>query len=246
MPFPETTLDGMYVDADEYFRGHDVEGKKRGGLNLMKDFERRLGKKGEFLDVGCGAGELLWAAVESGWNAEGIDPSKEFIEIGRKRLGVSGRMGTVEEMAFPSESFDGIAMGGLIEHLYAPFKTMVEIHRILRPSGWLWFDAPNEDGLYMTVGNLYMKTLGRDWVVSLAPTFPPYHVQGFNQRSLAKLLKRSNFDIKELAIQGEIRQQTGSVTFRKSLEYNSARFVNWVGKSLGRGMYMGVWAQKNQ
>lgn len=91
-----------------------------------------------------------------------------------------------------------------------------------------------------------MKTLGRDWVVSLAPTFPPYHVQGFNQRSLAKLLKRSNFDIKELAIQGEIRQQTGSVTFRKSLEYNSARFVNWVGKSLGRGMYMGVWAQKNQ
>lgn len=245
MPFPRGSLGEMYVDADEYFRGHDVEGKKAGGLGLMNEFEKRLGKKGHFLDVGCGAGELLWAADHSGWSAEGVDPSKEFIEIGRSRLKVSGRVGTVEEMRYPDESFDAIAMGGLIEHLYDPFGTLREIHRILRPSGWLWFDAPNEDGFYMSVGNLYMKALGRNWVVTLAPTFPPYHVQGFNKGSLTKLLDRTGFDVRHLSVQGEIRPQTGSVSVRKRIEYNSARLVNWLGKSVGKGMYMGVWAQKN-
>jgi len=245
MPFPEGSLDELYVDADAYFRGHDVEKKKQNGLGLMREFERRLGKKGRFLDVGCGAGELLWAAKESGWDAQGIDPSKEFIEIGRERLGVEGRVCTLEEAAFPDEHFDAVIMGGIIEHLYNPLETLKEIHRILKPDGWFWFDAPNEDGLYMKIGNFYMRFLrGKDWVVTLAPTFPPYHVQGFNVKSLRKIVERADFELKELEIFGDISEQTGDRTFRKTVEYNGARFINWLDKLTGKGMYMNVWAQK--
>ncbi|HMS42758.1 MAG TPA: class I SAM-dependent methyltransferase [Pyrinomonadaceae bacterium] len=246
MPFPKANLEEIYVDADEYFRGHNVEEKKQIGLGLMQEFEQKLGKRGKFLDVGCGAGELLWAAKTSGWDAEGIDPSKEFIEIGRERLGVEGRATTLEDAKFPDNHFDAIAMSGIIEHLYNPFETLQEIHRVLRPNGLFWFDAPNEDGLYMQFGNLYMRLQRKNWVVVMAPTFPPYHVQGFNPKSLRKLLKRAMFELKEMELIGEVCEQQGSESLRKKVEFKAAKAINKIGKMLNKGSYMSIWAKKTR
>lgn len=245
MPFPKSELADVYTDAETYFIGHDVEMKKHSGLALMKEFEKKLGKRGRFLDVGCGVGELLWAAKESGWDAVGLDPSKEFIEIGREKLGVEGQVSTLEEARFPDDHFDAVAMSGIIEHLYDPYETLTEIHRILRPDGWLWFDAPNEDGLYMQLGDLYMRLQRKDWVVVLAPTFPPYHVQGFNPKSLGKLLDRADFSLKELKIAGEVCEQQGERSLRKKIEFGAAKLINSFGKVINKGMYMNIWAQKH-
>ena len=244
MPFPKSNLDEIYVDADEYFRGHNVEQKKQSGLELMQSFEQKLGKKGRFLDVGCGAGELLWAADKAGWKTEGIDPSADFIEIGRQRLGVNGRVMTLEEADYPDNHFDAVVMGGIIEHLYDPLGTLREVWRVLRPGGWLFFDAPNEDGLYMRAGNLYMRLRGRDWVVVMAPTFSPFHVQGFNPRSLRVILERANFKIRSLEIVGGVCEQQGESSLRKKIEFAGAKLINMIGRKLKMGSYMGVWAQK--
>lgn len=244
MPYPLRNLDEVYVDADSYFHGHDVESKKTNGLSLMNEFENRLGKRGKFLDVGCGVGELLWAAVESGWDAEGVDPSKEFVEIGRKKLGVEGRVLTLEEAGYPENHFDAVAMSSIIEHLYDPYTTLLEVHRVLRPGGILYFDAPNEDGLYMRVGNLYMRLRRKDWVVVMAPTFPPFHVQGFNPRSLKTLLGRVGLDLLSMEIAGGVCEQQGSNSLRKKMEFVAARFVNAIGNATGSGSYMSVWAEK--
>ncbi len=56
---------------------------------------------------------------------------------------------------------------------------------------------PNENSLYAHAGILYMRALRRDWVVNLAPTFPPYHVQSFNPRSLRLLLERADFAVEQ-------------------------------------------------
>ena len=244
MPFPKVGLEEVYVDADEYFSGHDVELKKKNALRLMQEFEQKLGRRGKFLDVGCGAGELLWAAKESQWEVEGVDPSKEFVEIGLERFGVQGRITTLKEANFPNNYFDAVAMSSLIEHLYEPFETLCEVHRVLRPDGLLWFDAPNEDGLYMQFGNLYMRLQGKDWVVVMAPTFPPYHVQGFNPKSLRKLLDRAGFKCKEMEIVGGLYEQKGAKTLRKKIEFNAAKIINEVGKILNKGSYMSIWARK--
>jgi len=244
MPFPKKDLEEVYINADDYFRGHDIEKKKQSGLRLMTDFEGKIGRRGKFLDVGCGVGELLWAAKEAGWECEGVDPSTEFIEIGREKLGVEGRAVTLEDANFPSSHFDAVALSSIIEHLYDPFETLQEVHRVLRPGGWLWFDAPNEDGLYMQFGNLYMRLQSKDWLVVMAPTFPPYHVQGFNPKSLRKLMERTNFHISKLEMIGGVCEQTGERTLRKKVEFNAAKCINWLGRAVDRGTYMTVWAQK--
>lgn len=244
MPFPSGALEEVYSDAEHYFQGHDIEEKKKLGLSAMLEFEKRVGRKGKFLDVGCGVGELLWAARESGWDAIGVDPSAEFIEVGKRELGVEGLVTTLEDAKFPDDSFDAVSMSSIIEHVYDPYALLCEVARVLRPGGWLSFDAPNEDGLYMRAGNFYMRLLGRDWVVVLAPTFPPYHVQGFNPRSVKEVLRRSGLQLSEFAVGGELWEQQGSRSLRKKIEYLGAGAINAIGRSLGMGSYMGVWAKK--
>jgi ubiquinone/menaquinone biosynthesis C-methylase UbiE len=159
-------------------------------------------------------------------------------------LGVEGRVSTLEDAKFPSESFDAVAMSSIIEHLYDPFETLREVHRVLRPNGLLWFDAPNEDGLYMLLGNLYMRLQRKDWVVVMAPTFPPYHVQGFNPRSLETILQRAGLSISGLEIVGGVDEQQGERSFRKSIEFTAAKIINQVGRLMNKGTYMSIWAQK--
>jgi SAM-dependent methyltransferase len=244
MPFPIQDLDRLYVDPDSYFEGHDIEKKKLVGLELLRELEVALGRRGRYLDVGCGRGEWLWAARQAGWAYEGVDPSSTYIEWGRRNLGVEGRAMTLEEAQFADNYFDAVSLSSLIEHLYEPYVTLQEVYRILRPGGLLWLDSPNEDGLYMRVGNLYMRVLGRDWVINLAPTFPPYHVQGFNQRSFKTVLARAGFGIAGFEVWGGMWPLTGRTSLRKRIEYLAARFVNNVGNWTGSGAYMKVFARK--
>ncbi|MBA3323693.1 MAG: methyltransferase domain-containing protein [Pyrinomonadaceae bacterium] len=238
MPYPARDLDDLYTDTDAYFVNHNVEEKKRSGDALLREFETRLGGRGRFLDIGCGRGELLWAARASGWEYEGVDASSTYLAWGREHLGVEGRHGTVEDMRFPDAHFDAVTMGGVMEHLYDPAGTLAEVRRILRPGGLLWFDAPNESGLYARVGNLYMKLQGRDWCVNLAPTFPPYHVQGFTPASLLTLLARVGFEVISMQVEGEVCPATGTPSLRKRVEFEFSRLVNSIGRRFGSGIYM--------
>ena len=244
MPFPQGDLATLYTDTEEYFSAHDVEEKKRLGRDLLEAIEEKLGRKGTLLDLGCGRGELLWAARDAGWNAAGVDPSPAHLEWARNNLGIEARLGTIEDARFPSEHFDAITMGGVLEHLYNPYETLGEVWRVLKPGGVFYFDAPNEDGLYMRIGNIYQRAQGRDWVVNLAPTFAPYHVQGFNSNSVRRLLERVGFEVSSLAIFGQVSPMTGRPSLRKRIEHRAGQFVNWIGNKSAAGVYMYVWARK--
>ena len=244
MPVPAQGLDDLYVGTEEYFKHHEVERKKAYGRELLQRFEQLLGRRGRYLDVGCGRGEFLWAARAAGWEAVGCDPSSENLAWGREHLQVEALHGTLEELRLPAASFDAVTLSGLIEHLYEPYRTLLEVARVLRPGGRLWLDAPNEDSLYARAGNVYMRVLRRDWVVNLAPTFPPYHVQGFNPQSLRLLLERAGFSVEQFEIWGEVVPLTGAASLRKHAEYYAARLINWVGNRTGTGVYMSLWGRK--
>lgn len=243
LPIPINGLDQHYAVApDTYFEHHETESKNNSAAGLLTQAEAMVGKKGVLLDIGAGRGELLHAGVAQGWKVVGIEPSPTFAEH-VKQSGIEVRQEPVEQCRFPSSSFDVVVLAGVLEHLYNPDETIREISRILRPSGALFLDVPNEEGLYFRLGNLYQKLRGRDWVVNLAPTFSPFHIFGFGPKSLRKLLSKHGFTPKHWHVYGGTSFVPGH-GLSGFLEQQAAKAVTAVSRMGELGTYIETWAIK--
>jgi len=101
------------------------------------------------LDVGCGDGHLLAlirASVPHGLEIEGVDLSPEAAASAERR-GIRVRIGRVEQLPLPADTYDLVIMNQLIEHVASPLDLLQTIVRILRPGGHLFLETPNLDSL---------------------------------------------------------------------------------------------------
>ena len=245
MPIPIAGLDQHYaVSPDSYFEHHDTSNKKKNAVDLLTQAEALVGSKGALLDIGAGRGELLHAGIELGWKVTGIEPSTTFAAHAAKLSGAEVRREPVEECGFASSSFDVVILGAVLEHLYNPDETIQELSRILRPGGALFVDVPNEQGLYFILGNLYHKLSGRDWVVNLAPTFPPFHVFGFGPKSLRALLKKRGFKPERWHVYGGVSLVPARTGLLSLVERQAAKAVTAISNVGSLGTYIETWAIK--
>jgi len=96
----------------------------------------------DVLDVGCGTGDFLrlLAPIVSPGTAVGVDLSETMIAEAHQRSAenvgnLSFRVGSVLELPFPAESFDRVIATQLLLHVPDPQRALVEIKRVLTPSG---------------------------------------------------------------------------------------------------------------
>lgn len=245
MPLPEGGLGQHYgVEPEEYFRQHDEGQRGEGARLLVEEAERLTGGKGRLLDIGSGRGEVLAAATRAGWQTVGIEPSEQFAEYAAARSGAEVRREPVERCDFPAASFDAVILAAVLEHLYNPDETIREVARVLRPGGALFVDVPNESGLYFRVGNLYQRLRGRDWCVNLAPTSEPYHVFGFDRRSLRALLSKHGLEVRVWRVYGGRAMVPNRGGLVGALEQAAARAVTAASNFGGLGTYIEAWAVK--
>jgi 2-polyprenyl-3-methyl-5-hydroxy-6-metoxy-1,4-benzoquinol methylase len=248
MPYPAGE-DTRYINVSGYFEDVMIvtdERQRQAGGTLARTAERLLGRRGRFLDVGCGRGEVVWAARECGWDTEGCDLSENFVRYAREVNGVNAHAATLEQMNYADSSFDVVTMVEVIEHLYDPAETVRELRRVVRPGGLVYISTPNEESIYQSLGNLYYKARGLDWVVNLCPTWNLYHIQGFSPRSLRYLLERNDFQIEELVVYpgGLIVPSRGGVW--GGVERVGTRVVERIANALGRSPYMYAWARRRR
>ena len=97
------------------------------------------------LDVGCGTGGVtIPAKIRLGMkgSASGIDPSPEMIAVARRKAQRAGieidfRVGVIEALPFPDETFDVVTASMMMHHLprHLQVQGLAEIRRALRPGG---------------------------------------------------------------------------------------------------------------
>jgi SAM-dependent methyltransferase len=150
----------------------------------------RYRQTNRLLDVGCGAGSLLQAAHDNGWDAQGIDVSASAVSYVRN-LGFEVFHGELSEAQLANGQFDVITAVEILEHLFDPVATVNEIRRLLRPGGLFWLTTPN-------CRSLAARLMGLGWrVVS-----PPEHLQLFSAEGLRTLLFRAGFTEVQLKTSG--------------------------------------------
>jgi ubiquinone/menaquinone biosynthesis C-methylase UbiE len=108
--------------------------------------DQALLQSGEtLLDVGCGTGGVTIPAkirVGETGSAAGIDPAPEMISVARRKAKRAGieidfRVGVIESLPFPDETFDVVTSSLMMHHLphHLQVKGLAEIRRALKPGG---------------------------------------------------------------------------------------------------------------
>ena len=122
-------------------------------IRLLKE----LGAKGRLLDVGSACGFFIEAALENGFDAYGIEFSKEAVALAKpeiqKRITI-GDVNLLREQG--SELFDVVVAFDIIEHTQNPVEFLKEIGQILRPGGWLMLATPD-------TGHFLRYVMGSRW-----------------------------------------------------------------------------------
>ena len=93
------------------------------------------------LDVGCGTGANLKMLARFG-RAEGVDISQQAVSFCRERGLECVKLGAVEQLPYENESFDLVTALDVIEHLDDDVAGLREIHRVLRPGGFVLIFVP--------------------------------------------------------------------------------------------------------
>lgn len=147
-------------------------------------------RTGHLLDVGYGAGALLDAAGEEGWECWGSEMAPHAIRYGRER-GWQVYSGALDAASLSAGSFDVITMVEVLEHLPDPLTYLARAATLLRPGGLLYATTPNG-------GGLNSRVLGVRWSVCTAPE----HLQLFSSRALGIGLQEAGLDVRRLRTEG--------------------------------------------
>jgi ubiquinone/menaquinone biosynthesis C-methylase UbiE len=141
------------------------------------------GKK--ILDVGCGGGHLLSLARRAGYSVQGLDLSAHIAAEARSELSIDVFAGDLKDANFAAASFDVVSALEVIEHLTNPVEWLLEIHRILKPSGILLLSTPNAK---------CAEAYGEQWL-GFNASFE--HLTFFAPDTAARLLETGGFKIVE-------------------------------------------------
>ena len=132
---------------------------------------------GPLLDIGCGRGALLKLARASGIDAYGIERASP---LGHSVPNVFYK--DLAECSFPDNHFQLVVLWHVLEHLHHPAQTLREIHRVLKPGGWLSLAVPN-------YGGAQAQASGPHWF----HLDPPRHLWHYRRPTLQTLLENSGF-----------------------------------------------------
>jgi SAM-dependent methyltransferase len=202
-PFPyPRNAQRLYGDPDKYFENVDEEAKVEGYRQLVRELGRRVGRRSfSLLDVGSGRAELVRAASAEGVEAVGLELSQAMIERAKARFGMKLLPASIEELADAGERrFDAVVLNAVLEHVYDPDSMVRAAARLLAPHGVLYVDIPQEPNLLTLVGNAWNRACRDPSVYNLSPTWPPYHVFGFNRRAMTALFGKHRIVIEDVRI----------------------------------------------
>src|ERR1700730_11075790 len=128
-----------------------------GGRQATADLAAQVGFGAglHLLDIGCGlGGASRYFAHERGCHVTGIDLTEEYVRVAEalaRRVGlenrVSYRNGSVLDLPFPPETFDGAYMLHVGMNIDDKKKAFAEVRRVLKPGGSLAiYDVMRERG----------------------------------------------------------------------------------------------------
>jgi 2-polyprenyl-3-methyl-5-hydroxy-6-metoxy-1,4-benzoquinol methylase len=142
---------------------------------------QKYAKGTNLLDIGCAQGFFLFSASQAGYKVKGIEISQDAAEYAKREFGLDVEAKAFEELEFPENHFDVIALWQVLEHVPYPLAVLREAHRILRPEGLLVVSTPNIEGIPS-------RFLRKKWW-----DIKRLHINQFSTKTLIDILQNAEF-----------------------------------------------------
>jgi 2-polyprenyl-3-methyl-5-hydroxy-6-metoxy-1,4-benzoquinol methylase len=147
----------------------------------------------KLLEIGCGFGGTGALALAQGKCNEyvGIEISESAAAIAREKLStvVVGNVETIE-LPWPEESFNGLIISEVLEHLVDPLRTLKRVAPYLRPGAVVMASSPNISQ-YKVIRSLIF---GR-WELTQSGVMDRTHLRWFTPLSYRAMFEEAGFTI---------------------------------------------------
>jgi len=144
------------------------------------------------LDVGCGDGEQLKQYVRDDTFGCGLDIDLDKIKSINNNNSNCFVCSDAQNLPFKDETFDLVTATEVIEHLPDHNRFLGEVHRVLKPNGFLFLSTPNQ----LQISALIMKIV--EFIKGTKFLDVPDHISKLTPIKLKKELKRAGFIIESL------------------------------------------------
>jgi 2-polyprenyl-3-methyl-5-hydroxy-6-metoxy-1,4-benzoquinol methylase len=166
---------GLFNWMYQNVRNYSIRAK----VALLKSVKQN----GAHLDIGCGTGEFLNACKNSGYNTEGIEPSR----LARKQAIENYNLSVSENTdlsQYTNSEFDSISMWHVLEHVPNLNETISQFNRALKSDGKLIIAVPN----HKCWDANYYKEYWAAWDV-------PIHLWHFSKNTIEHIFKNHEFSL---------------------------------------------------
>ncbi|NNK59723.1 MAG: class I SAM-dependent methyltransferase [Flavobacteriaceae bacterium] len=137
------------------------------------------------LDIGCGTGDFLQAALKNEWRVTGIEPNEKARKIANEKT--NHQVFEVEHLnTLEAHSFDVITLWHVLEHLPKLQEHIELLKRLLKPNGRLIIAVPN----YKSFDARYYKSFWAAYDV-------PRHIWHFSRTAISKLFNTVGMEIEQ-------------------------------------------------
>jgi len=159
--------------------------------NTRALLNRLCPQRGLLIEVGSSSGSLLETFRNDGWRVLGVEPDRNAARYAKAKFGVETTNTILERAGIPDHSADVVVMLHVIEHVPDPVGTLTEIHRVLKPGGYLIVETPRYDTLMFKLFGRRERSISCDG-----------HIYFFTTDTLRKTYEKAGFVLEKFEYVG--------------------------------------------
>ena len=168
------------ISTQTFFDNQISQGKNI--INFLNDNTDIEYSNLKVLEVGCGAGGILYQFKEMGAKVKGIDLGVDYLNFGKENYSLDLTIGSSKELQM-SEKFDLIIYSHCFEHILDLEEELEQITRLLTLKGIIYIEVP---------GIKYLKDSNNNDLLSYLQNAHTFH---FSLRSLTNILEKNDFQL---------------------------------------------------
>lgn len=162
----------------------------------LREFARAVPVPSRILDAGCGSGRTTVALRRMGYDAIGIELSREALKAAPRDVLAFARCAVDQALPFRDGIFDAVYCAEVLEHLFDPSSAVRECARVIRKGGRIVASVPFH-GRWKNV--LIALT-------SFETHFDPagQHIRFFTARTLRRLFENEGIRVRSVRNLGRL------------------------------------------